>query len=62
MAKAVSRRIPTGKARVQPNVMSCWTPAGQSGTGVDFLRVLRFPLTILIPPGAPHSSSFNNRD
>jgi hypothetical protein len=25
-------------------------------TGVDFLRVLRFPLRILIPPTAPHSS------
>jgi hypothetical protein len=30
---------------------------GQSGTGVGFLRVLRFPLPILIPPTAPHSLS-----
>jgi hypothetical protein len=25
-----------------------------SGTGADFLRVLQFPLPILIPPAAPH--------
>jgi hypothetical protein len=30
---------------------------GQYGTGVGFLRVLQFPLPILIPPTAPHSSS-----
>jgi hypothetical protein len=29
---------------------------GQSSTGADFLRVLRFPLSILIPPNAPYSS------
>jgi hypothetical protein len=27
------------------------------GTGAGFLRVLRFPLPILIPPTAPYSSS-----
>jgi hypothetical protein len=26
---------------------------GQSGTGAGFIRVLRFPLPILIPPTAP---------
>jgi hypothetical protein len=30
---------------------------GQSGTAAGFLRVLRFPLTIRIPPIAPQSSS-----
>jgi hypothetical protein len=30
---------------------------GHSDTGTGFLRVLRFPLPILIPPTAPHSSS-----
>jgi hypothetical protein len=29
----------------------------QNGTGAGFLRVLRLPLPILIPPTAPHSSS-----
>jgi hypothetical protein len=36
--------------------MSCGICGGQSGTGADVLRVLRFPLPILIPPSAPHSS------
>jgi hypothetical protein len=30
---------------------------GQSGAGVGFLQVLRFPLPSLIPPTAPHSLS-----
>jgi hypothetical protein len=30
---------------------------GQSGTGAGFLRVLRFPLPIFIPPIAPQSPS-----
>jgi hypothetical protein len=30
---------------------------GQSGAGAGFLRVLRFPLPIFIPPIAPQSSS-----
>jgi hypothetical protein len=30
---------------------------GRSGTGAGFLRVLRFPLPILIPANATHSSS-----
>jgi hypothetical protein len=29
---------------------------GQCGTGAGFLRLLRFPLPILTPPTAPHSS------
>jgi hypothetical protein len=38
-------------------VRSCGICGGQSGTGAGFLAVLRFPLPILIPPSAPHSSS-----
>jgi hypothetical protein len=30
---------------------------GQSGTGAGFLRVLRFPLPIFIPPTVPQSPS-----
>jgi hypothetical protein len=32
-----------------------WNCGRQSGTGTGFLRVLRFPLPILIPPTAPDS-------
>jgi hypothetical protein len=31
---------------------------GQSGAGAGFLRVLRFPLPIFIPPIAPQSPSY----
>jgi hypothetical protein len=35
---------------------SCGICGGQSGTGTDFLRVLRFPLPILIQHSTPHGS------
>jgi hypothetical protein len=53
----VSRWLSTVAARARAQVKSCWICSGQSGTGADFLRVLRFFLPILIPPTAPHSSS-----
>jgi hypothetical protein len=56
-AQAVSHRLSTAAARVRAQVMSCGICAGQSGTGVGFLPVLRFPLPIFIPPTDPHSSS-----
>jgi hypothetical protein len=40
---------------VKSQVRSCEICGGQKGTGVGFLRILRFPLPILIPPTAPHS-------
>jgi hypothetical protein len=57
IAQAVSRRLPTAVARIRAQVKSCRICGGQSGTGAGFLRVVRFPLPILIPPNAPHSSS-----
>jgi hypothetical protein len=54
---AVSCRLPTAASRVRTQVRSYGFRGGQSGTGAGFLRVLRFPLPILIPPTAPHSSS-----
>jgi hypothetical protein len=45
IAQAVSRWLPTAAARVRSQV---------SGTRAGFLRVLRFPLPILIPPTAPY--------
>jgi hypothetical protein len=38
-----------------PQIMSCGICGGQSGTGASFLRVLLFPLSILIPLNAPYS-------
>jgi hypothetical protein len=56
MAQAVSRRLPTAAAWVRAQVRLCGICGGQSGTGAGFLRVLRFPLPILIPSTAPHTS------
>jgi hypothetical protein len=53
IAQAVSRWLPTAAARV----WSCGICGGQRGAGVGFLRVLRFPLPIFIPPVAPQSPS-----
>jgi hypothetical protein len=49
-AQAVSRRV---RARVRSRRIC----GGQSGTGVDLLRVHKFPQPNLIPPTAPHVSS-----
>jgi hypothetical protein len=56
-AQAVSRRHPTAGARVRAGVRLCGICGGQSGTGTGFLRVLRFPMPVPIPPIAPQSSS-----
>jgi hypothetical protein len=57
ITQAVSRRLPTATIRVRAQVRSCMICGTQTGTGVCFLRVLRFPMEILIPPTARHSSS-----
>jgi hypothetical protein len=49
-AQAVSRWLPTAAARVRALVSSSGIYGGQSGSGAGFLRVLRFPLPIFIPP------------
>jgi hypothetical protein len=49
--------LPTVVARVRARIWSCGICDGQSGAGAGFLRVLRFPLPISIPPIAPQSSS-----
>jgi hypothetical protein len=53
----LSRWFPNAAARVRARVWSCGICGGQSGAGAGFLRVLRFPLPIFVPPIAPQSPS-----
>jgi hypothetical protein len=55
VAQAASRWLPTTAARVRVRE-ACGVCGGHSGTGAGFLRVLRFPLSI-IPPNFPPSQS-----
>jgi hypothetical protein len=57
IAQAVSGWLPTAAARVRARVYSCGICGGQSGARAGFLRVLRFPLPIFIPPITPQSPS-----
>jgi hypothetical protein len=57
IAQAVSRWLPTTAVRVRSRVWSSGISGGQSDAGAGFLRVLRFPLPIFIPPIAPQSPS-----
>jgi hypothetical protein len=57
IAQAVSLWVPTTVARVQNRILSCGICSGQSGAGTGFLRVIRFPLPIFIPPISSQSPS-----
>jgi hypothetical protein len=57
IAQVFSRLLPTVAARVRAQVRSCGIRGGQSDIVAGFLQVLQYPLPILIPPTAPHSSS-----
>jgi hypothetical protein len=57
IAQAVSRWLPTATARVRARFWSCGICGGQSGAAAGFLRVLRCPLPIFIPPISPQSPS-----
>jgi hypothetical protein len=53
--QAFSSWLPTAAARVRARVWSSGICGGESGAGAGFLRVLRFPLPIFIPPSSPSS-------
>jgi hypothetical protein len=57
IAQAVSRWRPTAAARVRARFWSSDICGGQSGAEAGFLRGLRFPLQIFIPPNFPSSQS-----
>jgi hypothetical protein len=58
IAQAVSRWLPSAATRVRARVWSWGICGGQwCPTGAGFLRVLRFPLPVFIPPIAPQSPS-----
>jgi hypothetical protein len=57
IAQAVSRWLPTAATRVRSRVWWSGICGGRGGAGICFLRVLRFPLPILIPPNSPSSQS-----
>jgi hypothetical protein len=57
IAQAVSRWLPTAAARFRARVWSSGICGGKIGAGSGFLRVLRFPLSMFIPPNSPSSQS-----
>jgi hypothetical protein len=59
MGRAIAQMIVVG-FRVRPYVTPYRIFIEQSSSDVDFLRVLQFPLSILIPPAAPYSIIINH--
>jgi hypothetical protein len=55
IAQAVSLWLPTAAAQVPGRIWSSGICGEESGAGASFLRVLRFPMPIFIPPNAPSS-------
>jgi hypothetical protein len=55
VAQAVSRWLPTAAARVRVRAEHVGFVVDIKGTGTGFLQVLRFPLSIIIPPVSPSS-------
>jgi hypothetical protein len=53
--QAVSLWLPTAATLVRSRVWSSGICGGQNGAGAGFLRVLKFPLPIYIPPNSPSS-------
>jgi hypothetical protein len=54
VAQAVSRWFPTVAVQIRVRA-ACGVCGELNGNGVSFLRVLRFPLPVIIPPISPSS-------
>jgi hypothetical protein len=52
ITQEVSNRLLTAAVWVRTQVRSCGICGGQIGTVAGFLRIFRFPLSVLIPPTA----------
>jgi hypothetical protein len=52
--QAVSRQLPNVMAQFRFQVRASGFCGGQNGIEVGIIRILRFPLQILIPPSTPH--------
>jgi hypothetical protein len=57
IAQAVTHWLPTAAARLHARFWSSGICGGQNDTRTGFLRVLRFPMPIFIPPDSPSSQS-----
>jgi hypothetical protein len=57
MATPSLKRLPTAAVQVRARVCSSEICGRQSGAEAGFLRELRFPLPIFIPPNSPSSQS-----
>jgi hypothetical protein len=55
ITQAVSRWLPTAAAHIRARVWSSGVCGGQNGAEAGFLRVIRLPLQIFIPPNPPSS-------
>jgi hypothetical protein len=53
--------FPPRRLGFKPRPVHMGFVCGQSGTGAGFLRVLQFPLPILLQPNGPHSPSSTTR-
>jgi hypothetical protein len=54
LLKRLVSGLPTAVVRVRVRAV-CGVYGGQSGTGAGFLRLLLFPLSMIIPPISPSS-------
>jgi hypothetical protein len=59
IAQVVISSLPTAATWVRSQFMSCGICGVQSGTGAGLIRVLRYPVSIFIPPSDQYSLIMN---